>query len=216
MAKPPAATAIKAILFDMDGVLIDARDWHYEALNRALGLFGMEIGPDEHRAVYDGLPTRRKLEMLSGARGLPVKLHEFINRLKQSYTTEMIYARCRPVFQHQYALSRLQQDGYRLAVCSNSIRETVRLMMERAALAPHLEFFLSNEDVTRAKPDPEIYQKAIERLGLPPSACLIVEDNDHGIRAARATGAHVMVVGSPTDVTLPRLTAAIAEAEASK
>lgn len=216
MAKPPAATAIKAILFDMDGVLIDARDWHYEALNRALGLFGMEIGPDEHRAVYDGLPTRRKLEMLSGARGLPVKLHEFINRLKQSYTTEMIYARCRPVFQHQYALSRLKQDGYRLAVCSNSIRETIRLMMERAALAPHLEFFLSNEDVTRAKPDPEIYQKAIERLGLPPSACLIVEDNDHGIRAARATGAHVMVVGSPTDVTLPRLTAAIAEAETVK
>jgi HAD superfamily hydrolase (TIGR01509 family) len=216
MAKSTASGTVQAILFDMDGVLIDARDWHYEALNRALGLFGMEIGPDEHRAVYDGLPTRRKLEMLSGARGLPVKLHEFLNRLKQSYTTEMIYARCRPVFQHQYALSRLRQEGYHLAVCSNSIRETVRLMMERAALAPHLDFFLSNEDVTKAKPDPEIYTKAIEKLGLPPSACLIVEDNDHGIRAARASGAHVMVVGSPTDVTLPRIKAAIAEAEAAK
>ena len=55
---------IKAIIFDMDGVLIEAKDWHYEALNRALSLFGMEISRYDHLVTYDGLPTTKKLEML--------------------------------------------------------------------------------------------------------------------------------------------------------
>src|SRR2546422_8444783 len=54
---------IKAVLFDMDGVLIDAKEWHYESLNRALDLFGMAIDRDAHLATFDGLPTRRKLEI---------------------------------------------------------------------------------------------------------------------------------------------------------
>jgi beta-phosphoglucomutase len=52
---------IKAVVFDMDGVLIEAKDWHYEALNRALKLFGYEISRYEHLTTFDGLPTRRKL-----------------------------------------------------------------------------------------------------------------------------------------------------------
>ena len=56
---------IKAVLFDMDGVLIDAKDWHYEALNKALGLFGMEINRYDHLNTFDGLPTKVKLQMLS-------------------------------------------------------------------------------------------------------------------------------------------------------
>ena len=55
---------IKAVIFDMDGVLIDAKDWHYEALNKALRLFGLEITRSEHETTYDGLPTKDKLEIL--------------------------------------------------------------------------------------------------------------------------------------------------------
>ena len=79
-------TKIKAILFDMDGVLIEAKDWHYEALNNALQLFGMEISRYDHLITYDGLPTKKKLEMLTMERGLPVGLHHFINDMKQQYT----------------------------------------------------------------------------------------------------------------------------------
>ena len=57
---------IKAVLFDMDGVLIDARDWHYEALNKALAIFGMEINRYDHLVTYDGLPTKKKLETSIG------------------------------------------------------------------------------------------------------------------------------------------------------
>ncbi len=207
---------IKAILFDMDGVLIDARDWHYEALNRALEKFGMAIERNAHLATYDGLPTRRKLEMLSRTKGLPVGLHGFLNDLKQAYTLEIAYARCKPTFAHQNALSRLKADGYRQAVCSNSIRNTVELMMNLARLAPHLDLVLSNEDVTRSKPDPEVYLTAMTAFGVTPEECLILEDNDHGIAAARASGGHVMVVGEPSDVTLEAIRTRIAEIDSAE
>jgi HAD superfamily hydrolase (TIGR01509 family) len=196
---------IQAVLFDMDGVLIDAKEWHFEALNRALGLFGFSISRYDHLVTYDGLPTRKKLEMLSVERALPRSLHGFLNELKQKYTMELVYSRCHPVFQHEYALARLKKEGMRLAVCSNSVRQTVEVMMDRAKLKPYLDLQLSNEDVKKPKPDPEIYITAAKALGLKPSECLVVEDNEHGIAAARASGAKVMVVSDVTDVTYDKV-----------
>lgn len=204
---------IKAVIFDMDGVLIEAKDWHYEALNKALGLFGMEISRYDHLVTYDGLPTKKKLEMLSLERGLPVELHEFINDMKQQYTMEIVYAQCKPRFFHEYALSRLKQEGYKLAVASNSIRKTVQVMMEQAALMDYLEFFLSNQDVRIGKPDPEIYSKAIRQLGLQPEECLVVEDNEKGIQASRASGAWVMEVDEVEEVNYQNIKAHIARIE---
>jgi beta-phosphoglucomutase len=192
---------INAVIFDMDGVLIDAREWHYEALNQALGLLGLEISRYDHLSTYDGLPTRRKLEMLTEERGLPRELHGFLNELKQQYTMERVAIRCRPVFQHEFALARLKADGFRLAVASNSVRDTVAAMMERANLIGYLDALISNEDVVLPKPAPDMYLLAMERLGVAPDETLIVEDNENGIKAARASGAHVMVVASPEDVT---------------
>ena len=206
---------IEAVIFDMDGVLIDARDWHFEALNRALGLFGYGISRFDHLVTYDGLPTKKKLEMLSLERGLPPQLHDFVNQLKQEYTLEIIYTRCKPVFHHEYALAQLHAQGLRLVLASNSVRATVELMMERAALRQYFEVLLSNQDVTKAKPDPEIYTLAFARLGLQPRQCLVVEDNPNGIKAAEASGAHVMVVGGIADVTYQNLAANIARAQRS-
>lgn len=185
----------------MDGVLIDAKDWHYESLNRALSHFGQEINRYEHLVTFDGLPTKKKLEMLSMEGRIPKGLHQFIDQLKQTYTMEIIYQKCKPVFHHQYALSKLKNEGYRLAVCSNSVRNTIDVMMEKSSLSQYLEFFLSNQDVIKGKPDPEMYNKAIERMGLSPKECLIVEDNENGIKAAKASGAHVLQVHNTGDVT---------------
>lgn len=210
---PSGAAGIQAVIFDMDGVLIDAKEWHYEALNRALGLFGYSISRHDHLVTYDGLPTRKKLQMLSLERGLPEGLHGFINEMKQIYTSELVYLKCRPGFAQQYALSQLRAAGYRLALASNSIRATVDLMLSRARLAPYFELTLSNEDVTRAKPDPEIYQTAMERLSLDPARCLVLEDNVNGIKAAQCSGAHVMVVDSVEDVNYDAIVREIRRAE---
>lgn len=184
----------------MDGVLIDAKEWHYESLNNALGIFGAQISRYDHLVTFDGLPTKKKLEMLSMEGGFPIGLHNFVNDLKQQYTLEIVYANCKPVFQHQFALSRLKSSGYGLAVGSNSVRKTIEIMMEKSGLSKYLDFFLSNQDVSKSKPDPEIYNTAIDRFGLKPEECLIVEDNDNGIRAALASGAHLLKVENPDDV----------------
>lgn len=198
---------VEAVIFDMDGVLIEAKDWHYEALNRALGLFGYTISRYDHLVTFDGLPTRKKLEMLTREKGLPQGLHTLINELKQIYTMEIVHAQCRPTFAHEYALSNLKARGFRLGVASNSVRRSVVTMMEYAMLTPYLDFMLSNEDVLRGKPHPDIYLKAAELAGLPAERCLVVEDNDNGIAAARAAGAHVMVVRDIHDVTLSNIDA---------
>lgn len=205
---------IKAILFDMDGVLIDAKDWHYEALNRALKLFGYAISREAHLSTFDGLPTRQKLKILTKTAGLPQGLHEFINALKQSYTLEVSFQRCKPAFNHQFALSKLKADGYRMAVCSNSVRQSVVTMMQMSGLAPYLDEMISNEDVEKGKPDPEMYIKAMDLVGSPPDECLILEDNDHGIQAAVASGGHLLKVGVPADVTYHLIKMRIAEIEA--
>ena len=192
---------IKAIIFDMDGVLIEAKEWHYEALNRALKLFGYEITRAAHLSTYDGLPTKKKLEMLSLEDGLPVQLHGIINELKQLYTMEMVHTTCKPRFNHEYALSRLKAEGYKLAVGSNSIRDTITIMLQKAHIYSYFDIILSNQDVKQAKPHPEIYQLAISLLGLTPEECLIVEDNENGIQAAKSAGAEVLVVKEVTDVS---------------
>lgn len=193
--------------------MIEAKDWHYEALNRALNLFGYNISRYDHLVTYDGLPTRMKLEMLSMERNLPRALHSFINEMKQQYTMEIIYQKCKPTFYHEYALSKLNAEGYRLAVASNSVRNSVVMMMEKSNLHQYVEFMLSNQDVTRPKPDPEIYLVAIERLKLQPSECLIVEDNPNGIKAAQGSGGHVYQVETVKDVNYQALKAAIRQAE---
>ena len=102
---------IKAIIFDMDGVLIDAKEWHYEALNKALSLFGEEINKYDHLVTFDGLPTKDKLKMLTLERKFPLGLHKFVNEMKQEYTLEIIYSKCKPTFHHRYALAKLKEQN---------------------------------------------------------------------------------------------------------
>ncbi len=205
---------IEAVVFDMDGVLIEAKEWHYEALNRALEIFGYTITRAEHLSTFDGLPTRTKLEMISKEKGLPRALHKFINELKQMYTVEQVHMHCKPIFTHEYALSTLKARGYKLGLASNSIRSTVELMMSKSNLATYLDVMLSNQDVEKPKPDPDMYLKAASMLGLPPAQCLVVEDNPNGIRAAEAAGCPVLIVHSVHEVQLDRIENAIALAEA--
>lgn len=191
---------IQTVIFDMDGVLIAAKEWHYEALNKALSLFGFNISRIEHLTTYDGLPTWRKLELLSMEQGLPTELHDFINEMKQVYTMEMVHTLCKPRFVHEYALSKLKADGYKLGLASNSIRNTIDTMIGHAALSQYFDAVLSADDVTSPKPDPEIYVTAMARLGASPATTLIVEDNENGIKAATASGAHVMRVADTAEV----------------
>lgn len=193
---------IKAILFDLDGVLVNMPRGHYEALNKTLGLFGARISEDEHMQHFNGLPTRKKVTELERQGRLPGGLVEFINTIKQINTKEIIPKYCVPDYSKIILLKHLKQMGYKLACCSNSVRETLHLMLQSAQIYEYFDLIIGNDEIKRPKPDPEIYLRTFEVLGLQPKECIIVEDAPHGIAAAKASGAYVYEVKGTPDVNL--------------
>ena len=193
---------IRGVVFDMDGVLIDAREWHYLALNSALDLFGYKIEYEDHILRFDGLPTRVKLDFLSAEEGLPKHLHKLINDIKQERTLRLAASQCYPKSNHLSILTYLKANGFRIGLATNSIRETTVAMMTYAGLIDFFDSILTNEDVSKPKPNPEIYLKSAKNLGLEAHQILVFEDNQHGIRAAKDAGCHVSSVDSPDTLYL--------------
>ena len=200
------ANKIKAVLFDMDGVLIDAKDWHYDALNMALKECGFSpISREDHLAYYDGLSTLQKLEKLEKLGHIKKSDFEKISSLKQEYTLKNDKNKIEPFNIHIEFLKKLKNLGLQLVVCSNSIRNTVDKFIEKAKLTEYMDFTLSNQDVKNKKPHPDIYLLAIEKLNLQPEEVLIIEDNFNGLKAARASGANVLKVDSVLDVNFTNI-----------
>jgi beta-phosphoglucomutase len=198
-----------AVIFDMDGVLIDARDWHYDALNEALAYFGTEITRDEHLSEFDGLPTKTKLEMLTQRGRLPGSIHGVINAIKQERTLRQAAQYCFPNVEHLVLLGWLKSNGFKLAVATNSIRDSSTTMLKFAGVLPLLDVLVTNQDVSKPKPYPEIYLKAAELLGVEPSRTLVIEDHEYGVQAATAAGCRVIRVDGPHQVNLSLIQRAI-------
>lgn len=193
---------IKAIIFDLDGVLIDATEWHYEALNKALELFGHTIGREDHIKVYNGLPTNEKLNIMSEKQGLPKGLHEPIKAMKRKYTDEVVAQRCRPNHAKQLMLAHLKNKGYNLVCASNAQKYSVTNMLIRSQIDHFFDHIIGNDEGYKPKPAPDIYLAAFEKLGIEPHEAIIIEDAPHGIEAAKASGAQVIAVRGYEDVNL--------------
>jgi len=199
---------VKLIIFDLDGVLVEAKTIHFEALNKALVQYS--ITWEEHLSTYDGLKTNQKLEMLHQSKGLP---REYFNQIwedKQKYTLQALQ-NLNPSPQLQVCMDCLIGVGYKLAVCSNSIRRTILTVLSKLDIIDRFDLILSNEDVNNSKPHPEIYWKAISKIGCLPEETLIVEDSPYGLLAAARSKAHVLRVVSPVEVTYNNLSEKIKE-----
>ena len=124
---------IKLIIFDLDGVLVDARELHYEALNRALRSLEEKyvITREEHLSTYDGLPTTKKLSALTQNKGLPESAHDEVWKKKQDFTHKIIDEEMTYDERLRSILRKLRSEGYRISVASNSIRDSVKMMLLR-------------------------------------------------------------------------------------
>jgi HAD superfamily hydrolase (TIGR01509 family) len=200
---------IKFIIFDLDGVLVEAKEIHYEALNEALGEKYM-ITWDEHLSRYDGLKTSQKLEMLTSDKGLPIDLYEEVWINKQRLTIDKLKSLPKSE-QLIDCMSSLTNDGYKIAVCSNSIRKTVLTVLSKLGIIEYIDLIISNEDVKNSKPHPEMYWKAISMMSFLPEQTLIVEDSPYGLLAASRSKSHVLRVKSPTEVSYSNITKKINE-----
>jgi HAD superfamily hydrolase (TIGR01509 family) len=194
---------IKLVLFDLDGVLIDAKQIHFDSLNLALGP-EYAISEDEHNSVYDGRKTLEKLKMLSERKGLPAELHETIYNEKQKITMQMI-SQLEPIEEIVSTFKELEASGYIIGVCTNSIRRTALTALSKTNLIKYCSIILSNEDVKNSKPHPEIYWKAMSMMGVLPEETLIVEDSPPGLLAAQRSRANYIRVDNPNDVTREKI-----------
>jgi beta-phosphoglucomutase len=179
---------IKAVIFDMDGTLIEAKDWHYHALNEALEIFGATISREEHETTFDGLPTKVKLEILNESGRIPAHLNSTISAVKQERTLREIARECYPRVEQLLMMSWLKERGFKIAVATNSIRATAEVMLKSAGLFGYLDALVTNEDVKVSKPDPEMFALTAVKLGVEPKECLVIEDHEYGLRAAELAG----------------------------
>ena len=192
---------VKLIVFDLDGVLVDARELHYDAMNLALESLNQPvITREEHLSTYDGLPTRKKIELLSKKGKLPAKFHDKVWKYKQDKTIELI-DRMKYDIRMQNILINLKESGYTIYVASNSVKKTIKMMLLRRGLMEYIDEYFSSEDVTNPKPSSEIYLRCMINAGVNPREVLVIEDSHVGRKAAIESGAHLCPVSDMCDVT---------------
>jgi len=201
---------VKLIIFDLDGVLVDARELHYNALNNALGSIDEKyvIHRDEHLSTYDGLSTTKKLGMLTQNKGLPTELHDGVWKLKQEMTIKIIdgFSVDNRI---QSILRSIKSEGYTIACATNSIRETAKLQLIRKGFFEYIDFMYSNQDVKNPKPNTEMYLKCMIKAEVNPNETIIVEDSHIGRKGALSSGAYLCAVEDCEDVSYDKVQRAI-------
>jgi HAD superfamily hydrolase (TIGR01509 family) len=189
---------IKAVLFDLDGVLVCTKELHFKALNSALLKYAPAyvISEEEHHKVFDGKKTKEKLDVLS-QRGMSDTLHDniFISKQEETIKTVAEMEFYNPNIVEVFDSLRHLKTG----VCSNSIKNTTKILVEKLHISP--DVILSNDDVTNSKPHPEMYWNAMALLKCLPEETIIFEDSPVGLMAATRSGANVVRVNTPNDIT---------------
>jgi len=207
----------KLIIFDLDGVLIDSRELHYDALNAALAMVNQNyvITREEHLSKYDGLNTTKKLELLSAEKGLSREYFDLVWNNKQRATLGLISEFPKNQFLID-TFKLLKMRDIKIAVASNSIRETVKLALLSIGVLKYVDYFVSNEDVKRTKPFPEMYWKCMTALNALPQNTVIIEDSHIGREGALNSGAHLVAVKDTTDLTIDKIDEAVDILEGNK
>lgn len=191
---------IRGILFDLDGVLVFTDRYHYEAWKQIADELGVPFDErvnDRLRGVsrmdsleiilekYDGVLTQHEKEQLAARK------NDSYRALLAQMTPQDVSDEVRST------LAELRARGYRLAIGSSS--KNARFILDQTALTGAFDVISDGTNITRSKPDPEVFVKAAAFLGLPPEACLVVEDADAGIEAAKAGGMYAAGIGGAAE-----------------
>ncbi len=196
---------IKAIIFDLDGVLVDTKQIHFEALNESLKKYNFkQISIDDHIKVYDGLPTIEKLKILEKKKILSKKYFKKLNSYKQKITTNILKKRIKKNKKIIKIMQNLNKK-YKIAVATNAVNSTLKICLDKLGISKYIDYKLSNEDINNPKPNPEIYLKIFIKFGIYPSEALIIEDSHYGREAAISSGAKLLPIKKIEELNLKKI-----------
>lgn len=200
----------KIIIFDLDGVLIDSKDIHFNALNKSLNMIDSSyvITEKEQETIYEGLPTKQKLTLLTQHKKLPELFYDQIVSNKQKFTKEMLD---NVIIDSEliYFFKLIKNNNFKIVVASNSIKNTVELCLSKLGVIDLVDYILSNEDVKYPKPHPEIYWKAMSHFGCITEDTVIFEDSFVGQLAAHDSKANLITIKNRKDLTINKINEAI-------
>jgi beta-phosphoglucomutase family hydrolase len=177
---------IKAVLFDMDGVIAETEHVHIEAEKQTMLRHGVQITEDElHR--YTGTTARQMFTELIAKYRIDTTFEEIFNE-KEQIMFKLLEMDTQPVKGVIELLHKLIEKHVKLAVASSSHRRLVQYVLRKFEITGLFDSIITAEDVAHGKPDPEIFLKSAERLKVSPAQCLVVEDAELGVEAAKAAG----------------------------
>jgi len=198
---------IKSIIFDLDGVLVDTKDIHFHALNDALKINNInhQITYNDHVQIFDGLPTKTKLEILLKQKILKKRDFKNIIKSKNFLTNEKLKKNIKfnKAIQNIF---KILHKKFIIMVATNAVRETLEICLKNLKIKKYVSFNISNEDVKKPKPHPEIYMRCMLQFSLMPSETLIIEDSYNGRESARNSGAYLMPINELNQVNLKNIT----------
>ena len=193
---------IDTIIFDLDGVLINSKDIHFEALNSSLSKnsINYQINYEDHLKTFDGLPTKTKLEILNKKKIFSKILNKKIKSHKNIITRKLLNERL--VYNKKtYHLFEKLSKKFKIGIATNAIEETLKISLKKLKISKFVNFSLSTEKIKNPKPHPEIYLRCIINLNSKPKSTLVLEDSHNGRISAKEAGARLMPIKNLSDVT---------------
>jgi HAD superfamily hydrolase (TIGR01509 family) len=177
----------RAVLWDLDGTLVDSEDYHWRSWRDAMAAEGIDLSYDRFLASF-GLRNDRILRGWLGDSVDPARIQRIGDAKEAEYRRLAEREGLTPLPGAAEWTARLHADGWHQAIASSAPRLNVEVMLGVLHLDRYFDAIAAAEDVTIGKPDPQVFLRAAEHLGVPPSRCIVVEDAPAGVEAARAGG----------------------------
>ena len=183
---------LRAVIFDLDGILADSEPWWNEIDSKLLAEYGVIYSGEYHREVL-GVSYRLAVEFYKKAFGLSASIEELMRR-RGEIATEFFANRVGLFPSTKRTLERLRDMKVRLAIATSSVSASARPFLDRHGLTPFFDGIVTGDEIERGKPDPDIYLRAAKKLGIGADACLVIEDALSGIAAGKAAGMRVAAI----------------------
>lgn len=188
---------MKAVIFDMDGVLVDSQPYHFKADIDTMAEYGV-IKDQKFYESFAGTLTADRMRTLKEMFGLDVPVEEMTIKRENMILDIMGKEDIKPVSGIPEFLRSIKEKGLTTAVASSSDYKLINLILDRLKIAQYFDSVTSGSDVKRGKPSPDVFLLAAERIGIGPSECLVVEDSENGVKAAKAAGMKALGYINPT------------------